>query len=394
MNTNDKGINLFDYLLLLIKWKKPMIISTLIVGVLAVGLSFILPKHYKATVLFLPPSTSSGLASFIQNFSVDLLGGDEITGDVCISILQSRELREVIIEKYDLMKVYKKKYIEHTLKTLDKKVKIETEVQVGIGASNIISISISVIDKSPEQAANIANDLYKLLGEKIIELNTKKAKNNRIFLEERVAENKRDLRNAEDSLNTFQEEWGMIEITTQAKVVIETAAQLKAEILKATAMREALSSNLGQNHAEVLKLENQINALNKEYSSLHSRQSNQIQENDVLLPIGELPGLGLKYYRLFRDVEIQNKLHEMLVPLLEQAKIQEARTIPVLRLLDRAVPPTYKYRPKRALIVVGIVCVYFAFFVLCVFYIEFLNRLKIEEPERYQRIVSLFKSNH
>lgn len=184
--------------------------------------------------------------------------------------------------------------------------------------------------------------------------------------------------------------YGAIEITEQAKAAIEVASRLKTELLAAEIKKESLLPVLNVNHAEIKQIENQIEALKKKYAELHT-SSNQFSNGtaDIFIPIEKIPSIGLGYYRLLREVEIQNKLQEMLVPLLEQARIQEAKTIPILRVIDRAVPPTYKYRPKRAYIVIGIVAVSFAFCLLYVFIREYLERVKDEDEEEYKKIMSI-----
>lgn len=387
-----KEITFIDYLIIIAKWKKVILGTTIFVFILAVIFSLLLTKYYRASVLFLPPSQSSGLSSLIENFSIDILGNEEITGDVCLSILNSRDLREEIINKYGLMKLYKQKHLEHTLKELSKKVIINTELQVGIGSSNIISIAIYVIDKSPNRAANMANDFLAFLEKRLIKLNTQKASNNRIFLENRVQQNQSDLAAAEDSMKAFQKKYGAIEITAQAQAAIETAAKVKVELIKAKTTRDALLTHLSKNHSEVVSLQSQIEALSKEYNRLHEGEKVLATKRDILFPLNDIPDIGLRYYRLLREVEIQNKLQEMLIPLFEQAKIQEAKTVPILKVIDRAIPPTYKFKPKRAIIVVGIVFVYLSFLILFIFFKEYLERIETNNTEQSMKISRLIES--
>jgi len=390
-SSNSREVNLLDYLLVLVKWRKLLLINFFVVGIAAVIFSLILPKYYRATITFLPPAQSSGLTALVQNLSVDVLGASDITGEACITILNSRKLRQEIIEKYDLMTLYDKDYIEHALKKLESNVDIEFEYQVGIGVSTINSISLSVIDKSPQRAANMANDFLRLLEERIIELNTKKAKNNRIFLGNRLQQIRHDLQAAEDSLRWFQETFGAVEISAQSRVAIETAAQLKAEILATEVERSILEKNARPSNVNLIKINNRLAAMQKEYNQLYDGTTGVNNAPEVLIPIKKIPALALNYYRALRQTEIQNKLYQMIVPMYEQAKIQETKTIPVLKVIDRAVPPTYKYRPKRLFIVIGIVAVSTLFCLLYIFYREYLARLRENDIEQYRKVMALSK---
>lgn len=390
---NSKEVDFIDYLLLIAKWRKLIVSNLIIVGVFAVVLSLLLPKYYKAGVVFLPPSQSrGGLSALIQNLSLDILESSDISGEACLTILKSRELRQQIIEKYDLMSLYEERYIEHTLKELDKNVIIEPEYQVGIGVSAISSITLSVVDKDPKRAADIANDFMRLLEERIIALNTQKAKNNRLFLERRVAQNRLDLNAAEDSLRLFQEKFGTIEISAQSKASIQAAAELKAQMLALEIEKQILEKSFLPGSAELRQLNIRLEAMQKEYNGFYESSSSDRNKQEVFLPIGKIPSLSLEYFRALRETEIQNKLYEMLVPLHEQAKIQESKTIPVLKIIDRAVPPTYKDRPKRLLIVLGAVTVSTIFCLLYIFFREFVDDLKVNNQEQYYKFMALSRA--
>jgi uncharacterized protein involved in exopolysaccharide biosynthesis len=98
----------------------------------------------------------------------------------------------------------------------------------------------------------------------------------------------------------------------------------------------------------------------------------------LFVPFKDVPELGLQYLRLYRDYEIQNKLLEFILPLYEQAKIEEQRDVPVVQVLDRAVPPEKKARPFRTLIVVSVFASALTLFVVLSFINEsFLKREKI-----------------
>jgi uncharacterized protein involved in exopolysaccharide biosynthesis len=100
----------------------------------------------------------------------------------------------------------------------------------------------------------------------------------------------------------------------------------------------------------------------------------------------------LKYFRTLREVEVQQTLYKTLLPLYEQAKIQEAKTIPILKVVDDAKPPTYKYKPKRFLIILGILVASTMFCLLYIFYREYLNNLKENDGEQYRKFVVLSKA--
>jgi uncharacterized protein involved in exopolysaccharide biosynthesis len=60
----------------------------------------------------------------------------------------------------------------------------------------------------------------------------------------------------------------------------------------------------------------------------------------------------MEYVRRFRDVKYQEVVFELMAKQFEIAKIDEARDTWVVQVLDQAVPPDRKSKPKRALIVI------------------------------------------
>jgi uncharacterized protein involved in exopolysaccharide biosynthesis len=73
------------------------------------------------------------------------------------------------------------------------------------------------------------------------------------------------------------------------------------------------------------------------------------------------------------------------------AEIEEAKDINTIQILDLAVPPDKKSGPNRKLIVLLAVCGGFFIAVLMAFFLEFLDRLKADDPERYQQLIQGFR---
>ena len=232
-----------------------------------------------------------------------------------LSILNSRRALEKIIEEFDLQGVYQVKDSskENVLK--------ELQNNLDYFFDEYGTIEISVYDRNPIRAASMANSLVGVVNDILVDLNTQDARNNRKFIEKRLEGSKKTLAHAEDSLKNFQEESGMI-LTPEQSSAISATAELYAlksskEIAKAILEKNVTSSN---DMLQQLKLE--------------------LQEIEKML--AGIPMSGLRSFRLYRDVAINQKIVEYLVPLYEQAKIQEAKDTPSILVLDKSVPPEKK----------------------------------------------------
>jgi hypothetical protein len=82
----------------------------------------------------------------------------------------------------------------------------------------------------------------------------------------------------------------------------------------------------------------------------------------------------------------------------EQAKVDEQKSAPTVLVVDKAVPPELKYRPKKAFIILGIE--FLVFFILVVFVYhgekiinekEYRNPLVEKEGRFYHKIINFYK---
>ena len=216
-----RGIDLIDYLIILVK-RKILLISIFIV-VFIVSYLFIylfIGEEFRAKALIIPANDDqvSSLSSVLKGFS-NLpmgLGGlkEGASTDLYKTIIYSRTNLEAVIHRFDLMKEYHLQSLEKTISELESR--IETK------ETKESAFEISVLASSRKKSAEITNFIVDKLNEAIIQLNIRKSKENRVFLEKRYAEIKENLKNSEDSLRAFQEKSKMLVAEDQTKAIIET----------------------------------------------------------------------------------------------------------------------------------------------------------------------------
>src|SRR5260221_3349788 len=115
LNGEGRDTNFLDYLAILLRWRRFIIINFLIVSVLAVGISFLLPKWYKATASILPPKdqgllnllgTSNPVLKGLSSLSKLGVAGQNSGADNYFSILQNPSMMEDVVGKFNLIPVY------------------------------------------------------------------------------------------------------------------------------------------------------------------------------------------------------------------------------------------------------------------------------------------------
>ena len=315
----------------LLLWKNFIIVNVFIIAAIVTAITFLMPKWYKAEASILPPkerdlfgSLGGSASTLLRGLTGRGMGQNQNTYNY-FAILKSRTAMEAVVRKFDLVNVYEisDSSMEKAVKALNGNTSFEIQ--------DDDNITIDVLDKDPQRAADMANYFVDLLNTMSIDLSTREARNNREFIEKRVEAARVDLHSAEDSLQGYQERSGMIVAPEAGNAGLSAIAQMyglkaRKEIELAIARRSVAQSNpmVGQLATEVEEIQKRID---------------------------KYPAIGIGSLRLYRDVAIQQKILEFLLPLYEQAKVDEQKDVPVLLVLDRAVAPERKVKPQRMLIV-------------------------------------------
>jgi len=346
-NINESTLT--KYLIIFLKHWKVITFTTLAVGIIMVIFAFfvIKPEYLSSTIIKASGKTSLGLGGLLSSAGIPDLGGfEELTGSVMNKelalyeeILQSRRCLEEVIKKYDLMKVYNYRFMQDAIKDFrENKTYVTKNLKAG-------TIEVGVFDIDPQRAKEIVEYMIELLNSINIEMNVQNAKITREFIEGRYKEIKNDLKKAEDSLKYFQERYGFApDIVT--KTVVQSTVQLEADLESEKIKLELLRKALSPDEAEVKLQEAKIAEMKKELENI--KKSN---DKTSSLRLKDAPDVVLNYLRLTRDVEIQNKLLTYIIPIYEQAKIEEKKEMPSVIVLDYPSLPEYKKRPKRIILV-------------------------------------------
>src|SRR5690606_9621838 len=195
-----------------------------------------------------------------------------------------------------------------------------------------------------------------------------------------------DIANIEDSLKSFSQEYNVVEMEEQMKAAITIAAELKAQTEIAKIERDIIKSNYGSENPLVKQAEIKVNELNKRLIAMRFGEDKNLNSSlNLFIPFENVPATGIKYIRLMREFEIQNKVLEFLYPIYEQAKIEEQKNIPVVLVVDKALAPEKKSYPKRSLIVLGAFLLSSFFSIGYVMIKESYASLQ-DDQERYKKI--------
>lgn len=393
-----------DFLDILMKRKKWVLINFLAVSTLAAAFSLILPKVYRAQTTILPPveeGDALGLSSLISKmplsgFGINLGGVSEETYSI-LAVLKSRTLMESVANRHDLMRRYKAKDMEYTVKKLRQNVSTKVNDEGTITIAVKCGTSMVPNRVKSEEAQRVSRDMANFMVAELDRLNkklkTERARNFRGFIEKRYLQNVEDLRCAEEALKRFQQKNGAVSLPEQVSAEIAATSKIRAEIMTREMEAGVLERVFSPDHPEARKTRTELNEFKKKYREIiHGNGGSPDRVNDdLMLPIKDLPDLGVQYARLYRDVLLQEKMMEFLLPQYEQAKIQEAKDTPTIQVLDEAVIPIKRIKPKRAFFVLQWAAISLFVSVSVILIHESLERIKRSDERRYEKVTGLFR---
>jgi len=368
MKTSE--MNLIEFMAIMARWKKFILRNFLIVCAIVVLITMVLPRWYTAGTTILPPSgDNSGIgvaAALLSNlpisgFGSGTLGAFSQETNLFLAILNSRSLLSAIAEKFELQKLYKTPTLEETLKELQDHIRIQVNEDGTVSLSAEARTPWLASEKEVMAAKTLARDLANAMMDELDTANKRiksdQAHNTRIFIEKRYLQNIADLHDAEEAFKIFQQKYQAISLPEQTKAVITAAAEIRAQITAKEIETEFLAKYLGKSHPDYIRAQNELTILRRKYDEFKYGVKGveagmaKNDSKDIFIPIDQVPDLGLQYARLFRELTLQEKILEFILPQYEQAKIQEAKDTPTVQVLDRAILPERKSRPKRMIIV-------------------------------------------
>lgn len=344
-NLPDDELSLLDLLITLLRRKKTILLATMAGAALSVGVSLVLPDVYQATATLLPPQQQqSGAAAMLSQLS-GLAGaaggvpGIKNPSDLYIGMLKSRTIADRIVSRFDLKRAYE--------------VNSQELARARLGASTDITsgkdglIVIQVEDRDQKRVADLANaytgellDLTKVLA-------VTEAGQRRVFFERQLNAAKDSLAKAEAGLKGNLDTQGVSSVEAESKAVLETAARLRAQISAKEIELNSMRPFVTPTHPDFRRAEEELASLRQEFSRLQNGR-----RDDAATSAAD-GNQGLENVQRLRDLKYYQSLYELLAKQYEIARLDEAKNPGVIQVLDAAVQPERKFKPKRSLIVIG-----------------------------------------
>jgi len=335
-----------------------LLISTLI--------AFLIPRKYDSTVRLMPPESqgdagmvlaalagrsggtaapSAGLASLAGSVL-----GMKNTGALFVDLLRSRTVQDHIVDRFQLQSVYWERYKQDAREVLDDRTTLAEDRKSGV-------ITLTVRDRDRQRARDMAQAYVEELNRLVAQVSTSSARRQRIFIEQRLASVKTDLESAEREFSNFASKNTTLDIKEQGKAMVEAAAVLQGQLIAAQAEVQGLEQIYTSNNVRVRATRARVQELKRQLQKLGGTDASLAPDapksEDFYPSIRKLPLLGVAWADLYRRMKIQETVFELLTQQYEMTRIQEAKEIPTVNVVDPAnIPEKKSFPPRLAIIAV------------------------------------------
>ncbi len=377
--------------------------ATVLGLVLAAIIAFLIPARYQCTARLMPPDQQSGsglamLAAFagraggggstglgplggalggsLGNMAGDLLGL-KTSGALFMDMIQGQTVQDNLIQKFDLRKVYRDRYWEDARKDLATRTELKEDRKSGV-------ITIAVTDHDPKRAQQMTQAYIEELNREVSQVSTSSARRERMFIEQRLKTVKQNLDAALQEFSEYSSKSGTLDMSSQAKAMVESEATLQGQLIAAQSELEGLKQIYTDSNIRVRTLQARIGSLKRQVETMSGNKADLSSDNSSIAgdfpSIRKLPLVGVRWANLYRESKIQETVYELLTEQYEFAKIQEAKEIPTVNVLDPPLmPERHSFPPRTVVIVLG---TFLTFFFGSVFVIGSVLWRQSESPEK------------
>ena len=373
---------------------------TAIALILSLAIAFIIPKQYKSVTSIMPPDQQNSGAMMLAalashgeglgglgTLASSLLGGRTTTA-LFVDLLRSSTVSGNLIDRFDLQHVYHKRYRIDTAKHLAHLTTITEDKKSGV-------ITIAVEDTSPVRARGLAQGYLDELNKLVMKTNNSTAHQERVFIERRLHSVEADLERAQIELSEFSSKNSTVDIKEQTRAMVDAGARVQGELLVEQSGLQSLRQIYGDGNVRVRETEARIASLQHELDKLagssaaptpdsggDADSSTGDDKGELYPPLRQLPRLAVPYADLYRRVRVQEAVYELLTQQYEMARIQEAKDVPAVSVIDPPGIPEKKSFPPRLILALSLTAFCFLATAALLLIRDRWSKMDVEDPRK------------
>lgn len=333
----DQEFNLLEMWKILWSNSKRIVIVALLIGGITALVSLLLPNYYRASTVFYAASPDLSLPSPLNTGSDRMqVYGNDYDIDRLISISESNELVQHLIQKFDL-------YTHYEIDPTDPKSKFKIKEKFfsiyDVNKTKYGAISLSIEDKDPNIASDVANEAREKISEIAQRLIKDSQKKTLDSYNNNINNKSESLAALNDSLRQEKGKYGIIDLTSQAEVLATNKADVDL----------SLNENLGI-LTKMKELRLPQDSINMVLSKISGIEKMKKEMDSQLTKFND----GAALVRtLESQVGIINGQVGILKERYNQLMASYNSPFATLHVVEAAETPVVKSRPVRSLIVIG-----------------------------------------
>ncbi|MBM4116235.1 hypothetical protein FJ251_00565 [bacterium] len=374
---------------ILMRRRRLILLGTAVATAVAILLAlFVLPRRYAATASLLPEAESSvsPLGALLGQaglpFGLNLFG-EGGSNEVQREILASYSVCQRVVDTLDLYTPYDLTALRGTNPEAAEQeavARLQEALAVEIDdASRVLRVTATAPTAALAQGIvrQLIVELDRFNQEALREQGGRKER----FLAERLGNAQTELARARRALADFSAQEGVVHLPAELEAELALVGELNRQLVFKELERAVLAADAAPDAPALRSLTAEISALRSQLATLEAEGRGLPQR---IKPLRELPALALRYYELRRELAIQEEIANLLVQQLEQARLQAANTVSTLRVLDPPREPTLPVAPRKKLVVAGTAAIAFLVCCLWAFWLDFLERIRLNDEGRWE----------
>jgi uncharacterized protein involved in exopolysaccharide biosynthesis len=259
-----------------------------------------------------------------------------------VAMLRSRSVEDAIVQHFGLMQEYRKRYLSDACKEFEHYATVD-----GGGKDGLIHISVE--DRDPRRAADLANGYVDQFRDLSQHLAITEAGQRRMFFEQQLKQANQNLGDAEEALKETEQKTGLIQLDSQTRALVESAAALRAQITAKEVQIQGMQTYATGENAQLVEAQQELDGLRTQLANLGGSGDSW---GGLIVPKGQMTEAGMEYVRRLRDVRYDETIFEILARQFEIAKLDEAKQGALIQVVDPAIPPDKRSFPKRTSMVI------------------------------------------
>src|ERR1700761_9440080 len=270
---------------------------------ISTAVAFLIPKQYESTTRMMPPEQQGMGTAMLAALAGKAMPGGALgalaggmlgmkdNGALFVELLRSGTIQGALADRFDLQKIYRKRYRQDALKKLAHRTDVTQDRKSGV-------ITIVVTDTDRQRARDMAQAYLDQLDSRLIKVNTSAARREREFIEQRLTTVQSDLEKAQVALSDFASKNTTLDVKEQTKAMVEAGAKLQAQLIVAQSEVDSLGEFYGPGNVRLRAANARVGELKRDLQKLAGSSSDTGDETDpsaLYPPLRQMPVLAVRW---------------------------------------------------------------------------------------------------